>query len=67
LGRTRPEAAAPDQLEVETFPWGIGAEPDQNVNIGFEWGGMTDEMRKAMNARARAELDQGLAREELSR
>lgn len=47
----------------ETFPWGIGAEPGQNVNIGFEWGGMTDEMRKAMNAMARAELDQGVARE----
>jgi len=47
----------------ETFPWGIGAEPGQNVNIGFEWGGMTDEMRKAMNARARAELDQGVASE----
>ncbi len=47
----------------ETFPWGIGAEPGQNVNIGFEWGGMTDEMRKAMNARARAESDQGVASE----
>lgn len=47
----------------ETSPWGIGAEPGQNVKIGFEWGGMTDKLREAMNARTRAQSDTGVSRE----
>lgn len=42
-------------------PAGIGATPGQTLKVGFEWGGMTDEMKKAMasniggqEARARA-------------
>lgn len=30
---------------------GIGFQPGQNLRVGFEWGGMTQEMRKAMMAR----------------
>lgn len=47
-------------VRSETYPDGIGAEPGQNVNIGFEWGGMTEEIRKAMSAKARAELGRGV-------
>lgn len=32
-------------------PAGIGADPGKSVKIGFEWGGMTDEMRAAMRGR----------------
>ncbi len=30
----------------EEQPGGIGTEPGKSVNIGFEWGGMTEEMKK---------------------
>ena len=30
----------------EEQPGGIGTEPGNNVKIGFEWGGMTEEMKK---------------------
>jgi len=30
----------------EEQPGGIGTEPGKNVKIGFEWGGMTEEMKK---------------------
>jgi len=43
----------------KTYPGGVGAEPGQNVTIGFEWGGLTEEMRQAMNARARSESGRG--------
>lgn len=36
-------------------PAGIGAQPGQTLKIGFEWGGMTKEMREAMAARLGAE------------
>lgn len=36
-------------IKSETSPEGIGIEPGQSLNVGFEWGGMTDEMRKKMN------------------
>jgi hypothetical protein len=37
----------------EVHPAGIGAEPGKDIKIGFEWGGMTKEMREAMRGRAR--------------
>ncbi len=40
----------------EGHPLGIGALPGQTIYINFEWGGMTEQMRKAMQARARGEL-----------
>lgn len=36
-------------IKSETSPEGIGIEPGQSLKLGFEWGGMTDEMRKEMN------------------
>lgn len=36
----------------EVSPQGIGAEPGQQVKIGFEWGGMTEELLKRMGGRA---------------
>lgn len=39
----------------ETHPAGIGAEPGQTIKVGFEWGGMTPEMRQAMASRMGAE------------
>jgi len=50
----------------EISPLGIGAEPGHTVKIGFEWGGMTDKMRKAMSAKARAESGRGIDRESRS-
>ncbi|MBN2206187.1 MAG: hypothetical protein JW742_02180 [Candidatus Aminicenantes bacterium] len=35
-------------------PGGIGAAPGAAIKLGFEWGGMTEEMRKAMMARRAA-------------
>jgi len=35
----------------------------QLANINFEWGGMTEEMRKAMQARTRGELGRGISGE----
>ncbi len=32
-------------------PTGIGAEPGKDVKLGFEWGGMTEEMKAAMRDR----------------
>ena len=32
-------------------PTGIGVEPGKTVKLGFEWGGLTDEMRAAMRGR----------------
>jgi len=37
----------------DVHPTGIGAEPGKDVKIGFEWGGMTKEMREAMRGQAR--------------
>lgn len=34
-----------------TYVAGIGFQPGQALRVGFEWGGMTQEMRKAMMAR----------------
>ncbi len=50
----------------EISPLGIGAEPGHTVKIGFEWGGITDKMRKAMGAKARAESGRGIDRESRS-
>lgn len=47
----------------ETSPGGIGAEPGHSIKIGFEWGGMTDKLRKAMSARTRSKTDLGVSRE----
>lgn len=47
----------------EANPFGIGSAPGQILAVNFEWGGMTEEMRKAMQARARAELGGGIDRE----
>jgi hypothetical protein len=37
----------------DVHPTGIGAEPGKDIKIGFEWGGMTKEMREAMKGQAR--------------
>jgi hypothetical protein len=37
----------------EVHPAGIGAEPGKDIKIGFEWGGLTQEMREAMRGRPR--------------
>jgi len=37
----------------DAHPSGIGAEPGNEIKIGFEWGGMTKEMKEAMRGRAR--------------
>jgi hypothetical protein len=37
----------------EAHPAGIGAEPGKDIKIGFEWGGLTKEMKEAMRGRAR--------------
>ncbi len=42
-------------VSPETYPAGIGYQPGQAFRVGFEWGGMTQEMRKAMMARMAAE------------
>ena len=47
----------------ETSPGGIGADPGHSIKVGFEWGGMTDELRKVMSASARAKSDLGVSRE----
>ncbi len=36
-------------------PAGVGAKPGQTLKVGFEWGGMTKEMREAMAAQLGAE------------
>lgn len=35
----------------DLHPAGIGAEPGKDVKLGFEWGGMTPEMKEAMRGR----------------
>jgi hypothetical protein len=37
----------------EIHPAGIGTEPGKDIKIGFEWGGLTKEMREAMRGRPR--------------
>jgi hypothetical protein len=37
-------------VKNETQPLGVGAETGQTVKIGFEWGGTTEEMKKAAEA-----------------
>ncbi len=32
----------------DLHPAGVGAAPGQAIRVGFEWGGLTDEMKKAM-------------------
>jgi hypothetical protein len=32
----------------DLHPAGVGAAPGQTIKVGFEWGGLTDEMKKAM-------------------
>jgi hypothetical protein len=49
-------------IKSESSPQGIGIEPGQSLKLGFEWGGMTDEMRKRMN-RALAESGGDVSRE----
>jgi len=49
--------------KAETSPGGIGADPGQSIKIGFEWGGMTDKLRKMMSARTRSKTDLGVSRE----
>lgn len=39
----------------DLHPAGIGVQPGQALKVGFEWGGMTKEMRKAMAARLGSE------------
>ena len=31
-------------------PGGVGAEPGQTIRLGFDWGGLTAEMKRAMMA-----------------
>jgi hypothetical protein len=44
-------------------PAGIGAEPGTDVKLGFEWGGMTDEMRAAMRGRGGGATGTDMAKE----
>ena len=37
----------------DVHPAGIGTEPGKDIKIGFEWGGLTKEMREAMRGQAR--------------
>jgi hypothetical protein len=37
----------------EVHPTGLGAEPGKDIKVGFEWGGLTKEMREAMRGQAR--------------
>ncbi len=53
---------------------GIGTEPGQNLKIGFEWGGLTEEMKKqrltgvgAQSTRATGDRATGLTQERSSR
>lgn len=32
----------------EIHPAGVGSEPGRDIKVGFEWGGLTEEMRKRM-------------------
>jgi len=48
----------------EVHPAGIGTEPGKDIKIGFEWGGLTKEMREAMRGQARGiETGTDLAKE----
>jgi len=46
-----------------TYVAGIGFQPGQDLRVGFEWGGMTQEMRKAMMARMAEQGTQARATE----
>jgi hypothetical protein len=37
----------------DVHPTGLGTEPGKDIKIGFEWGGLTKEMREAMRGQAR--------------
>jgi hypothetical protein len=37
----------------EVHPAGVGAQPGSDLKIGFEWGGLTKEMREALRGRQR--------------
>ncbi len=53
-------------LKSEISPEGIGIDPGQNLKLGFEWGGMSDEMRKQRD-RAAAASSGDVSREGLGR
>ena len=53
-------------LKSETSPEGIGIGPGQSLKLGFEWGGMSDEMRKQRD-RAAAGASGDVSREGLGR
>lgn len=40
-------------ISRDVHPTGIGAEPGKDIKIGFEWGGLTKEMKEAMRGQAR--------------
>jgi len=39
-------------IKSETSPRGMGVEPGQSLKIGFEWGGMTEELMKRLRAQS---------------
>ena len=39
-------------IKSETSPRGMGIEPGQSLKIGFEWGGMTEELMKRLGAQS---------------
>lgn len=39
-------------IKSETSPRGMGIEPGQSLKIGFEWGGMTEELMKRLRAQS---------------
>ena len=43
-------------VKSEASPGGIGVEPGQNLKIGFEWGGMTEELRDRLKAQLGGEI-----------
>lgn len=40
-------------ISRDVHPTGIGTDPGKSIKIGFEWGGMTKEMREAMRGQPR--------------
>jgi hypothetical protein len=55
------EFAIPLKKEAEMAP-GIGTDPGKQIMIGFEWGGMTKEMKEQRLKKAAAQGSQGRAR-----
>ncbi len=47
----------------DLHPAGIGADPGKSLKVGFEWGGMTEEMKQAMRGRGGSGTGADMTRE----